>query len=125
MSQVGDILHVSVLVSDLDRALHFYTEVLGLQIDDGRPDLGYAGAWLWTGRGQIHLLCLPNPDPVHDRPQHGGRDRHFALAVEDFAGFVDRLDRLGIHYSRSRSGRPALFVRDPDGNAIELIGGAA
>jgi len=34
-----------------------------------------------------------------------------------------RLDAAGISYTPSRSGRAALFCRDPDGNALEFIGG--
>ena len=71
--------HVSLLVRDTARALDFYTGILGLAQDETRPDLGYAGAWLQTGNGQIHLIELPSPDPIEGRPAHGGRDRHTAL----------------------------------------------
>jgi glyoxylase I family protein len=114
--------HVSLLVADTDRALEFYCGVLGLAIDHERPDLGFPGAWLNLGDSQIHLLQLANPDPVAGRPEHGGRDRHTALQVDDFDPLRHRLDRAGIAYTLSRSGRRALFCRDPDGNAIELIG---
>lgn len=50
------ILHVGVLVSDTARALVFYRDVLGLRVDEARPDLGYPGAWLTVGSQQIHLL---------------------------------------------------------------------
>ena len=114
--------HVSMIVEDTTRALAFYCDLLGLEQDDARPDLGYPGAWLQLGAQQIHLLELPNPDPVNDRPQHGGRDRHVALAVSDFDALIARLEAAGITCSFSRSGRKAAFCRDPDGNAIELIG---
>jgi glyoxylase I family protein len=110
-----------VITADTGRALQFYQGVLGLQCDNSRPDLGYPGAWLRVGDGQIHLLELSNPDPVEGRPAHGGRDRHLALCVADLAALRRALDLAGIGYSLSRSGRPALFCRDPDGNAIELI----
>lgn len=57
------------------------------------------------------------------RPEHGGRDRHVALSCPDLDGLIARLEVAGIPYTRSRSGRAALFCRDPDGNAIELIAG--
>lgn len=114
--------HVSLLVADTNRALDFYCGVLGLAIEPSRPDLGFPGAWLNIGGGQIHLLELPNPDPLENRPEHGGRDRHTALQVADFAVIRARLDGAGIPYTLSRSGRQALFCRDPDGNAVELIG---
>jgi glyoxylase I family protein len=64
---------------------------------------------------------LPNPEAGLQRPQHGGRDRHVALAVSDLAELIERLNRAGIAYTLSSSGRRALFCRDPDGNALELI----
>jgi len=73
------------------------------------------------GGGQIHLICLANPDPISGRPEHGGRDRHTALGVADWEELMTSLDRSGVAYSLSRSGRRALFVRDPDGNALELV----
>lgn len=113
--------HVSILVADTARALDFYRGVLGLETDDRRPDLGYPGAWLQLGEAQIHLLELPNPDPVRGRPEHGGRDRHFALTVDALQPYIDALARAGITHTLSRSGRRALFCRDPDGNAVEII----
>lgn len=114
--------HVSLLVADTARALAFYCDILGLA-EVPRPDLGFPGAWLDVGGQQIHLLELPNPDPVQGRPQHGGRDRHVALSCPDLDGLIVRLEAAGITYTRSRSGRVALFCRDPDGNAVELIAG--
>jgi len=92
-----------------------------LCVDDSRPDLAYPGAWLVIGGGQIHLLELPNPDPVDGRPAHGGRDRHLALGVVRLEPLIEKLDQAGIGYTLSKSGRAALFCRDFDGNAIELI----
>ncbi len=80
---IGDIHHASLIVSDTGRALDFYRGVLGLEVVEERPDLGYPGAWLKVGEYQIHLLELPNPDPVQGRPKHGGRDRHLARIKED------------------------------------------
>lgn len=118
---LGRILHVSVIVSDVERALTFYRDVLGLPLDPARPDLGYPGAWLTLGDQQLHLLQLPNPDPVAGRPAHGGRDRHVAISVSDFGALRRQLDAQGIQYTLSQSGRTAMFVRDPDGNALEFI----
>ena len=121
MSQILGLHHVSLLVADTERALRFYQEVLGLTRDPSRPDMSFDGAWLSLGDRQLHLLALPNPDPVTRRPAHGGRDRHTAVSVDDLEPFVRRLDAAGIPYTMSKSGRRALFCRDPDGNAWELI----
>ena len=121
MGEVTAIHHVSLIVADTGRALAFYRDLLGLATDPARPDLGYPGAWLRVGSQQIHLLELPNPDPAEGRPAHGGRDRHLALSVDDLDALVQKLDAAGIAYTRSRSGRQALFCRDPDANALELV----
>jgi glyoxylase I family protein len=113
--------HVSLIVADTARSLTFYRDLLGLEVAANRPDLGYPGAWLQLGEAQIHLLELPNPDPLDNRPQHGGRDRHLALQVNDFETLKQRLDSHQIAYTTSRSGRKALFCRDPDQNAVEII----
>lgn len=121
MFSITDMHHVSVIVANTERALGFYRDILGLMICENRPDLGYPGAWLQVGQYQIHLLELPNPDPVEGRPSHGGRDRHLALQVQDYDVLKQHLDNYGIAFTESRSGRRALFCRDPDGNALELI----
>jgi len=121
MSEFLAIQHVSVLVADTERALAFYRDVLGLPMESQRPDLGYPGAWLTIGAQQIHLLELPNPDPVTGRPAHGGRDRHVALTLRDLDELRRRLEAAGIPYTLSKSGRHALFCRDPDSNALEFI----
>ena len=118
---IRSIQHVSLLVSDTARAVAFYRDVLNLEVFNNRPDLPFPGAWLVVGEQQIHLLELPNPDPAEGRPEHGGRDRHVAFHVDDIEALKSRLDSAGIAYTLSKSGRPALFCRDPDANALEFI----
>lgn len=113
--------HVSLLVKNTAKALEFYSGILGLALDPARPDMKFSGAWLNIGEQQIHLLELPNPDPVDGRPEHGGRDRHLALLVDALSPIEQALDAHNISYTRSKSGRKAIFCRDFDGNGIELI----
>jgi len=113
--------HVSMIISNLEQSRYFYHEVLGLEIDDSRPDLAFAGLWLQVNESQqIHLLLVDNPDP-QKRPEHGGRDRHAAFKVNDINQFGLRLKQHQITYRKSSSGRAAIFVRDPDGNTLELM----
>ncbi len=113
--------HASMIVQNTERALDFYIGILGMEQDMGRPDLGYPGAWLNVGDGQIHLLELPNPDPTTGRPEHGGRDRHLALTITNLSVLQSSLEQAGIGFTLSKSGRKALFCRDIDGNALEFI----
>ncbi|MCG6897813.1 MAG: VOC family protein [Thiocapsa sp.] len=121
--QVHAIHHVSLIVAETRRALDFYNGILGLEVMVERPDLPFPGAWLRVGDQQIHLLELPNPDPIEGRPAHGGRDRHLAMRVSHLDALTARLRAAGLPYTVSRSGRRAVFCRDPDGNALELIEG--
>lgn len=118
--RVSDLHHVSVVVTDTARALAFYRGLLGLAVVT-RPDRGYPGAWLAVGGRQLHLIEVPNPDPVAERPRHVGRDRHLAFTVDDLDACASRLERAGHGCTRSRSGRAALFCCDPDGNGVEII----
>lgn len=120
MPLIQDIHHVSLIVADTAEALRFYTGILGLELCE-RPNLSFPGAWLQVGGRQIHLLELPNPDPVDGRPLHGGRDRHLAMIVGSLDAVIARLEAAELPYTLSRSGRRALFCRDPDGNGLELI----
>lgn len=121
MARVTSLHHSSLLVSDLTAARTFYEGVLGLSPSHKRPQLKYDGVWYEIGAQQIHLLALPNPDAGAVRPEHGGRDRHVALLIDDLDGMRAALDRAGVPYTYSATGRPAIFCRDPEGNAFELI----
>ncbi|GLT98713.1 hypothetical protein SLE2022_162040 [Rubroshorea leprosula] len=119
---VVSVHHVGILCENLERSLDFYQNILGLEINEARPHdkLPYRGAWLWVGSEMIHLMELPNPDPLTGRPAHGGRDRHTCIAIRDVSKLKTILDKAGIPYTLSKSGRPAIFTRDPDANALEF-----
>jgi len=122
MSELSALLHAGLLVSDLAQAKAFYESVLGLTPYPHRPDLPYPGEWYDLGGGQqLHLMQLPNPDAAAVRPEHGGRDRHIALAVRNLDALKSRLDAAGVKYTASKSGRAALFCRDPDANTLEFV----
>lgn len=115
--------HVSLLISDLARSQKFYQEVLGLTLIE-RPSLKFDGLWFALNDDatqQLHLLLLPENMTQRSLPEHVGRDGHFALLVEDLPGYIERANKAGIPHTMSRSGRDAAFLRDPDGNGIELI----
>ncbi len=119
--KINSIVHASLIIQDTKQSLQFYCNILGLEVAANRPDLGYPGAWLQVGDQQIHLLELPNPDPVVGGPEYGGRDHHVALSVENIDQLRRTFEQNDISFTSSKSGRQALFVRDPDGNTLEFI----
>lgn len=122
MSLLTGFHHASLLTENLPAARAFYEDVLELEINRTRPPLAYDGMWYNIGEQQIHLIALPNPDAGTQRPEHGGRDRHIALRVGDWDRLIARLNEAGVKYTVSATGRKAVFCRDPDNNALELLG---
>lgn len=105
--------HVSVNVSDIDAALAFYVDVLGLRQRTDRPDFGFGGAWLDIGEQQIHLIEAPVPD---------ARGQHVALRIADLDAAISDLRSRGVEVSDAKkvgTGRQS-FLHDPSGNMIEL-----
>lgn len=121
MANVIGLDHVSIIVSDAEASLNFYQGLLGLSILN-RPNLGFPGYWLDLYNGQsLHIMELPNPNESTERPEHGGRDFHFALRVDSVTDYEAFLQARNVVYTRSRSGRNALFIKDLDNNAFELF----
>ena len=113
-----NIQHVNLMVDDLDAAVSFYTEVLGLGLAS-TPDLGFPAQFIAINDYQeIHLNQLPDV-----RPERA----HFCLRVADFNGVFRRAKSAGVvetgtwgHARRLASGVMQVFVRDPDGNLVEI-----
>ena len=99
-------------VEDLARSREFYEGLLGLETAP-RPDLGFPGAWYDLKGAQVHLI--QQPEPFGDIDPTGP---HFALEVDDLDAVKRVLDERGIPYVQF--GGPQLWIRDPDGNVIEL-----
>jgi glyoxylase I family protein len=115
--------HVSVCVTDLTRARHFYGEVLGLR-ELARPDLGFPGAWYAVGTTQeLHLIVHPPSKTMRGTPEIDGRDGHFAFRVASYEDTLARIRRYGVALIESpRNATPwaQIYVADPDGNVIEF-----
>ncbi len=114
-------LHATLLVTHLEAAQHFYETVLGLKPVE--RNLSFAGAWYQIGVVQLHLIVVEAVVGDRVNSQRLGRNRHIALAVDDLDAIQQRLEAFNHAFQPSASGRPALFIADPDGNIIELLKG--
>lgn len=114
--------HVSVTVTDMTRARHFYGQVLGLR-ELPRPPFDFGGAWYETGGQQLHLIVHPPTRTMRGTTAIDGRDGHFALRVASYADTVARLAAHGIpliDHPDNLTPWAQIYVTDPDGNVIEL-----
>lgn len=112
---IADIHHVSINVSDTERALSFYRDALGMAVLP-RPEIRVKGAWLDAGGGrQLHVIEAEVP------PNHG---QHVAFLVHDLDAVVERLRAAGYAVSAPKPVGDTVirqaFLHDPDGNLIEF-----
>lgn len=116
-------------VQDLAASERFYREVIGLPVanrwDPARTD-GRAGVFLEIGRGAFLGLWPPESGgPKALAGGRGGAHVHFALLVEygTLDAIRDRIARRGVPIELETEFGPgdrAIYVRDPDGNVVEL-----
>jgi catechol 2,3-dioxygenase len=118
-----DICHVHLKVSDIDRALAFYRDVLGFDVTQR---LGDEAAFLSAG-GYHHHLGLNTWESRGGSPPPPGTTGlyHVAIRYPDRATLGDALVRLKdagipITGATDHGVSEAVYLRDPDGNGIEL-----
>jgi glyoxylase I family protein len=114
--------HVVLRVADMDRAIAFYEQVLGLHVERRLESIGLVQ--LRAGAAMIDLV------PRTEDEDDGRNMDHFAVRIEemDVAALTAHLKRHGIDPGevRRRYGAEgygsSLYITDPDGNTVELKG---
>src|SRR5512139_2423164 len=122
MIAITTLHHVSIVVTDLVAARHFYGAVLGLS-ELPRPPFDFAGAWYALGDRQLHLIVHPPGRTIRGTRNIDARDGHFALRVMDYDATLLHLRAHGIPVRESRQNVTPwaqIHITDPDGNVIEL-----
>ncbi len=115
--------HVSLLVTDIERAKRFYGVVLGFQESNERPDFGFPGAWYQVGETQIHLIVHKEGKTLRGVTSIDSRDGHFAIRVQDMESFIKRMRSHQVEIldkPNNQTDWHQVFVSDPDGNLIEF-----
>ena len=134
MIRVREIDHVVLRVRDADRMIAFYRDVLGCTVERAREDIGLYH--LRAGRSLIDIVPVDGSLGALGGAAPGAEGRnldHFCLRVEPFDAdaIAAHLRRHGIEPGEvaSRYGAegdgPSLYVKDPEGNTVELKGSPA
>jgi lactoylglutathione lyase len=121
-AQISGLGHIGICVHDMARTRAFYER------------LGFEWAWGPAGPEPVAAMTHPSglelnfilnardakaPNILMDVPEKHAGITHIALQIKDVAAAKAALTASGIAISGTR-GAAALFVRDPDGNVIEL-----
>ena len=116
--------YVVLIVEELDRALRFYTEVLGLRLghrsgEYAQFDTGSTRLALYTRRAMTEILGISLDAPAAHAP---GFEIGFKVADADtaFSDFVARGALPAVPPTDRAWGQRTGYVRDPDGHLIEL-----
>jgi lactoylglutathione lyase len=137
LSAVASINHVGHCVTDLARARRFYEELLGfrlvrqMEVPDSPADrllqieapLGLEVAYLEKDGVVLELLCFDRPANPPRRPRKLNEPglTHLSASVEDPRAAAQRAVELGGEIVAGTDVGAAVFVRDPDGQLVELV----
>jgi catechol 2,3-dioxygenase len=119
----ADIGHVHLKVSDLERAVRFYSEVLGFEV---KQQLGDEAAFLAAGDYHHHVGLNTWQSRGGSPPPPGTTGLfHFAIRYPTRVALARALRRLldaGVRLdgASDHGVSEALYLHDPDGNGIEL-----
>ena len=111
--------HFTIVAEDEAKTLAFYVDLLGLTVGY-RPELGFAGAWLYAG-GQDAVLHMYFDRPVPKQRQ--GVIDHMAFSARGLREVKARFDAAGVKYDLRQqigAGTWQLFCYDPNGAKVEL-----
>jgi len=136
-----EIRHTGLVVYDLEKAIHFYRDILGLKVQRQMQEfgsfidnlLGIKGVRLKTvkmaaGDGGLLELLNFQSSPTAERQRRINQIgySHIAFTVDDLEYEYQRLKKIGIKFDSAPQVSPdklarVVFCRDPEGNHIELV----
>ena len=122
-TQITKIANVIIPADDQDRALQFYTEVLGLEKRLEAP-FGDGSRWIEVapaGSDTVIAICPPGPNV-----KAGGKETGVTLQTDDVDAYHAQLKQRGVDVDAevSRFGDPVppmFWFRDPEANNLQVI----
>ena len=133
MFEIQDINHVNMVVQDLNKAIYFYSDVLGMENIPRNPKFTAIGAWLRRNAAEIHLIQAdmathapgdPSFPIVGTTDKEISNSRHFSLLIDNTEALVSQLEKYSVSIVYGPIERPGGLVQtycyDPDGHLIEF-----
>lgn len=145
MNTIKGVHHTCITVSDLERSIQFYRDLLGLELvmteesersqDDRSKALGVAGAkvklaLLRAGNARVELIqYVTSTGRPHDRKVNDTGAMHIAFQVDDIDAVYQRMVERGVVFTSLPVTIPAgpmkgwrwTYFFDPDGVSLEII----
>ena len=127
------VLHVGISVSDMERSLKWYDEVLGFSEklkDFYAPPLGARICFIrGCGGFEIELFQYDAPKPIPEDRLKPNSDlqtigtKHAAFEVDNMAALKEHFVACGVDIAHevTMDGESVMFIRDPDGCLLEMI----
>jgi glyoxylase I family protein len=124
MVDITGVAHFAIPVTDPERSVQFYTEIVGCKFLHALPDKSMT----FLDAGGVCVLLIKRPAPVV-RELEGSYGVHhaFMVAPDAYQAAVDKLRTNGIEIFLEEDRRggvidgPRAYFRDPDGTALEFI----
>lgn len=121
----GRLDHVGLMVTDMDDALAWYTEVLGCTVTDAWANDETGMRWAHIAYGDVPIELVFRPG-LEARPQASAGYHHIAIRVDDCPATVADLAARGVTVVFppsyfERHDMDWAFIADPSGNVLEIL----
>ena len=119
-------LHAMIRVKDLEKSLDFYTKLLDMNLVRTIMLEDSILYFLSDADGQTQIVLTANFDTPECGYENGNAFGHFAFGVDSMEEFTKKLHSSGYEYLyepfyMTEAGSKIAFIKDPDGNEIEII----
>ena len=121
-------LHAMIRVKDADKSLDFYTKLLDMNLVRTINLEDCILYFLSDDDGQTQIELTANFENPENGYENGNAFGHFAFGVDSMEEFTEKLQAYGGEYLyepfyMSEASSKIAFIKDPDGNEIEIIEG--
>ena len=119
-------LHSMIRVRNLEKALDFYTRLLGLKLTEERRLDDCTLYFLTDEESGVQVELTYNDETPEEGYVNGNAFGHFAFYCDNLDEFTNKVTSMGYEYlyepfDLNGKGSKIAFIKDPDGNEIELI----